>query len=332
MESQIILSQSQNPSLATLHFDGLIDYIRYLINQMQSGQKLTRNGTKYDSSTIRQYNAFLIHMEGFQSLHDQEFILKEVNYQFAMAFQSYVTDLGLAKNSVNNSMSKLKATLNEAFKYGLSLWNGSGISSAMEKTTQVYLTISELKKLREAKLTKGQEQVLDVFIIQCFTALRFDTCMKFLKNPLAYIQEDEGYSFIQITSDKTNEESLIPLGDTITSILEKNNFVFTIFSEQYYNRTLKTIGEKAEINQQIVTRKTLGGVMQENLVSKFSKLSSHTARRTLISLMRQEGFSNQDTMTISGHTTEKQLLTYDRSANLDKVKRLLGNDFFDTKI
>lgn len=329
-----VFSKGNNflPQNNSLQITNISLFTENLIQRMKSGQYLTEKGNIYSDSAIRGYQSFYKHLIEFENLHDTEFLFTEITYGFAREFQNFITSKGLSKNSIAMVLAKFKAVMKEAWKEGIAYWNGSGLKCPTETTTQVYLTIPELKKLKSVELSHTEEMILDTFFIQCFTGLRFDTLRKFLANPLAYIHEHEGYTFIDITSDKTGEASLIPLGDTVKDILEKHNGTLVVFTEQYTNRILKKISQKAGITNQIVSRRTEGGEMHEKMISKHLKISTHTARRTLISLMKNNQFSNNEITLISGHTTEAQMLKYDRSGNFDKIKPLLGNSFFNTKI
>ena len=313
-------------------FTSISAFISSQITKMENGMVLTDKGVKYSAETIRGYESLRVHFANFEEQSGKELSFSEVGYDFALAFQAYLTTQGLAKNSVSMVMSKFKAILKMAWRKNYCNWNGSGLKTPTERTTQTYLSMEEIKKLRNAELSKTERQIVDAFTVQIFTGLRYDTLTKFLKNPLAYIHEHNGKSYIDIISDKTGEQSLIPVGEVVQGILRTYGGEMRIFTEQYVNRMLKNIARKAGLDKGIVVRRTEGGEMQEKLVDKCDKVSTHTARRTLISLMRIDGFADSEITLVSGHTTTKQMLHYDRSGSFHKVKRLLGNKFFDTEL
>jgi len=323
----------QNSHFAQITISGLSDFTQLQINNMESGNKLTKKGDKYSDSSIRQYTAFLAHLIHFEKLHNTKFQLAEINYKFAEEFQIFITNKGLSKNTIGNILSKFKAILKMSFKEGLSVWNGSGLDCPRELTTQVYLSIAEISKLKSANITKGERKVLDIFIIQCFTGLRFDTLKKFLEKPLAYIEESEGETYINITSDKTNRQSIIPLGDIVKGIITDNGGAFKMPSEEsYINRTIKRIAKKAELDNESIFRRTEGGVMKEVLSPKYKKISSHTARRTMGTNLIKNGKTYNDARLILGHSTEKQTKNYVRLDNIEETKHLFGDQFFNTKL
>ncbi len=324
---------TQNPAIAQITISGISDFTRLQITNMESGNKLTKKGDRYSASSIRQYTAFLTHLQDFEALHNTKFNLGEINYKFAEAFQIFITNKGLSKNTVGNILSKLKAVLQFSFQEGLSLWNGSGIVCPREITTQTVLSIEEIRKLRRASVTNGERKIVDIFTIQCFTGLRYDTLKKFLENPLAYIEDYEGETYIRITSDKTNRESVISLGDIVKKIITDNGGSFKMPTEEsYINRTIKRIGQKAELDNEMVFRRTEGGEMQEKLSPKYKKISSHTARRSMATNLIKSGKTYNDARLILGHSSEAQTKVYARINNIDESKHLFGDSFFSQKI
>lgn len=310
----------------------LASFTQRLINEIAEGKRLTKKGRKYSASTITSYRNMLDYLYQFQKVHGRNFLLTEINYTFAEEFELFITSQGLALNSVGAIMAKLKAVLKVAWQKGLALWNGTGFSVKTERTTQTYLTTKELVQLRNAKLTQSQTIVLDIFIIQCFTGFRYETLSRFLSNPLAYIKEFNGHSYIDVTSDKSDEVSVVPLSVIVVEILKKYNGNIKIFSKRYINKTIKVVAEKAQLDHNVVMRKTSGGKQTETLKPKCLTVSSHTARRTLLSLLRSQNFSNAEIRAISGHTTEKQMLSYDRSSDVEKIKNILHHSFFNKNI
>lgn len=303
-----------------------------LISKFRSGDIGTDKGEFYSPETIRSYIYFLDTWKKFEEKKGIEYNFNQVSPVLTKGFTNFLQTEGKSKNSISLILSKLKAVLKFAFLEGLCFWNGSGIKTPTELTTKIYLSISELRKLRETEVTQSQERVLAGFIIQCFTGLRYDTLQQFLENPYAYIKEFEGYSYIDIISDKTGEQSIIPLGNTVLDILSKYGDIKLNFSEQYTNRVLKIIGEKSQLTNAVATQITKGMKKVKEIKEKKDLITTHSARRTFISLAKQSEMTDREIQGVTGHKTETQLNAYNRSTNLEKVKGIFGNKFFDTEI
>ena len=324
--------QTTNLAFAEIEITSISAFTAVFINKMKSGKVLTDKGEIYKDSSIRQYKMFLDHLVEFETKHGKQFEFQEISYQFGKEFQIYLTEQNLTLNSISNILKKFKAIMAMAFRTGIAFWNGSGLKTPTEITTEVALSITEIRKMRSAPLSDSEAQILDVFIIQCFTGLRYDVLCKFLQNPFNYIQEHEEKNYIDIISDKTKEQSVIPLGDTVLKIIMDREGKFKIFSEEHTNRTIKIIAKKAELDKEIVNRRTVSGKTVETFVPKWKKIKSHTARRTFATLLSKTQIPNNQITAMTGHTTEKQLKIYMRSGKIDLIIPALGNDFFSTEL
>lgn len=329
--SNAVLSFLQKQEIPS--FESVSDYTRSIITKMENGLILTDKGVKYSEQTIRIYNAFLKYFDLFQEQFGREILFNDLSPNFGEVFKSFLAEKNLAMNSITAYTKKLKSILSFANKDGISVWNGSGVKTPSEKTPKIYLSLSELKLINKAELSAGQSIVRDIFLVQCFTGFRFDTLMKFLKSPIAYVKEYEGSSYIDIIADKTNEQCVIPLGKTVIEIIKKYDGQIPIKSGRHVNEEIKIIGRISGINSIIPTRITRAGVMVEELVPKYSQISTHTARRTFISLLsQQKEVSKNEIMAMSGHKSESQLSTYARTKKFEIILPILNNKFFNTEI
>ena len=327
-----ITHHSTAPVFAEIDATSISAFTDRFMKSMKDKTILTEKGVEYKDSTIRQYKMFYDYLIKFETLHDKKFEFNEINYQFGKAFQLFLTSFDLTLNSVSNILKKFKAIMGIAMKKGISYWGGSGLKTITERAPKIYLTLEDLSKMNRAELTPSEEVIRDIFFIQCWTAMRTETIQKYLKNPAAYVKEYNGKSFISIISDKTGQESSVPLGKTVSDIIQKYNGKIPIFSERQINRVIKVIGKKAGIDNLVPTRITRGNKVEEELVPKYSQICSHTGRRTLISLMKQQkDISISEIITISGHASQQQMEKYDHSSGADKIKNLLGHSFFDTQ-
>lgn len=308
----------------------LSDYTHTFVRDISNGDILTPEKKLYSPQSIRLYEALWAHLRAFEEEMPDISPLNRAGRKTLESFEIFLTHRGLSANSVKAYASKLKAVLKRAFDENLCGWSGAGYSTGVtEISTQIYLSIDELRAIKKAAVKPTEKAVAENFIVQCFTGMRYDTLCKFLSNPKSYLQE-EGY--IDITSDKTSVASLIPIGSTVSEIIEGNGGNFQIVSEQHANRVLKKLAKDAGIDRPIVQRRTIAGKTEEVIVPKWKLVRTHTARRTMISLMRQQGISNSDITLVSGHSTERQMLRYDRSGGYSRIKRLIGNEFFNTSV
>ena len=322
------LQQTDTPS-----FEGVSDYTKSIMSKMENGLILTDNGKRYSDSTLRLYKSFLKYFEMFENQLGRKLLFTDMGFKFGEAFNIFLTEKDLKINSINAILKKFKAIMGRAHKDGISLWSGSGTPNNSEKSTEIYLSIKELSAMQKCDLTPSKRKILDVFIIQCFTGMRYSTLAKFLMNPFAYIKEFEGTSYIEIFADKVDDDSCIPLGDTVIEILKRHGGKLKPTSLEMMNRTIKDIAELAEINTPVVTRTIRNGEMIESFVPKYKMVSSHTARRSFISNISQErDIKDNEIMAITGHASVESMKVYNRSSKFEIILPILKNKFFNKQI
>ena len=114
----------------------------------------------------------------------------------------------------------------------------------------------------------------------------------------------------------------IPLNSFAISILARNSEYpqpLPVITNQKMNEYLKVLCKKAGINESVKTVKYKGSERIETTHKKFEIISTHTARRTFISLSLQKGMKPDVIMAITGHTTYKMMQKYLKIA--DSFKR-----------
>ena len=299
------------------------------IDKIERGEILTPKKVKFSSSSIRQYRACMLNFVDFEKLLPRDIELTDISTKLMKQFEIFLIERGLSLNSVSAYISKIKAIANILLDEEIISYRRIKISTPKERTTKIYLSMKELKQMNDCKtLTDGERKVLDLFLISSFTAMRYSTLKKFLKSPYSFIKESNGNSYISITADKTQEESVIPLSRIVVDILKKYNGEIDTPSDRYVNQTLKKIGKKSKINALVPHRITKGGEMVETLTEKYNLISTHTARRNLISNATLTDMNHNVISVISGHNSVEAMRHYCRVENIDKIKDALNHPFF----
>ena len=158
-----------------------------------------------------------------------------------------------------------------------------------------YLTEDELMKIekRHFKIER-MENVRNLFIFQCYTALSFCDMSALRKED---IKEDaSGHRYIQKERIKTGVTYTVLLLPKAEKILEKYNYRLPTVSNQKYNSYLKEIADRCEIDKNLTT---------------------HVGRHTAATIMLNHGLSIDVVAKILGHSTTK--LTHHYAKLLDKT-------------
>ena len=141
----------------------------------------------------------------------------------------------------------------------------------------------------------------------------------FLKLTKSNIDND---GFLYKTTLKTDYPVIIPIHEQVNAILEKRNGDFPrSISDQKFNEYIKTVSEKAgltelvegaRMDEKIVIENNKKKKIHRKAIGKYPKfelVSSHVCRRTFATLL----YGKLDSLTImkiTGHSTEKQFLSY----------------------
>jgi len=96
-------------------------------------------------------------------------------------------------------------------------------------------------------------------------------------------------------------------------LTKKYKFHFPQYTPQYFNRTLKSICKAAGINTQVRLTRYQGS--KEIIIEKLKHdlITSHTARRTSVSLLLAKGVPPTVVMKLTGHTDITTMMKYERT-------------------
>ncbi|GAC1562713.1 MAG: hypothetical protein NVS3B13_36040 [Mucilaginibacter sp.] len=93
---------------------------------------------------------------------------------------------------------------------------------------------------------------------------------------------------------------------------------------------LKDLGKLAEFNETVQIIKYRGVEKVEFLEPKYKFLSTHTARRTFVTLSLEKGMRPETVMSITGHKDYKTFKKYIKLT--DKVKLIEMNNIWSPKL
>ena len=191
-----------------------------------------------------------------------------------------------------------------------------------EETDRIYLTENEILQLLEIKDFDGpvHEQVRDVFVLGCFTDMRFSDYP--IIDPSAI--RNNRLEFVQ---KKTRWKVTIHLHPVVNTILKKyDNALPKVPKNNEFNRIIKLVGEKLPcLHVPFIKRVTYGRELKEFVDMKFNYLQTHTARRSFCLNEYLKGTDPLIIMSISRHRSHKSFMRYikvfgDQSA--DKMEKI----------
>lgn len=271
-------------------------------------------------STIKNYVTTKNKLKKFAEEKHCSIKFETIDQNFYEAFLNYlIKELKHLNNTVGKHIKTLKVFLSYAgdHEYTAVNYNLKKFKVFSEETDIIYLTEDELMKVYNLPdLSQRLSEVRDNFCFACFTGLRFSDIHK-LKNP------NINDSFLEIKTEKTKDNLKIPLNIYAKEILAKYKGRYhdkplpTGISNQKSNDYLKEIGEVAKLNEMISIEKFNGSNKVIINKAKFKLLTTHTARRTFVTLALEKGIRAEVVMAMTGH---KSFRTFKRYIKItDKV-------------
>jgi len=190
-------------------------------------------------------------------------------------------------------------------------------------TKQEALSLEQIKILHESEpKDEIHERAKDLFVFQCLTGMRYCELKLVNKrnvfNNIFMLKEDK---------DPTKPERDVPLTKIALDILEKYNYTLPLKSNQKQNDSIKDIIKFCGFDYDVEYTR-IKGVEQETIVKSFNeRISTHTARRTFVTIMRNNGASDKTIMSITGHTDIKTFNMYHQVNNNNRIDAV--NKVFD---
>ncbi len=325
------LQEARKPSV--------LEYIKRRIEGMENGS-VKRKGNNYKKGTLHAYKVSLTVLESFSKRHP--FNWDDIDEQLIDEYVQFQESQGYMKKSINKHLASLSAMLNTAFKDGYHF--KSSILSHFpklsvtrdDKVEEIYLSEAELQALYEMPLEdKGDDRARDIFLVGCYTSQRYSDYSRIRKNNISF---HDGIGIVTLTQQKTDTEVSIPiLNDNLIRIFEKYDYELPFINNHILNRTIKDVIKRLSedvpsLKEEIPTRLRLDQIKMEEegrisfkrnkrgevLIPRYDLVTSHTARRTGITLMYLSRIlDTHEMMSISGHKTESVFHDYIKLSGIE---------------
>jgi integrase len=288
------------------------------------------NASNKHINTVKQYKLTKNNLLEFKKRSRMQVDFETIDAVFYEKFMRFLLDKGYSPNTIGARIKNLKVFMGEAVERGLTAnmqFKSSRFKKPYEKSESIYLSLDEIKRIYELDLSENPrlEKVRDLFIIGCYTGLRFSDLEQLRTENLI-----DNKTKIKIKTVKTGETVVIPLHRHVKQILEKYNGIPPqMISNQKMNDYLKELGGMAEINEAVIINSTKGTTKQTETYTKADLITSHTARRSFATNAYLNDIPSISIMKITGHSTEKAFLTYIKISQEDNANKLLNHPFFN---
>jgi len=281
------------------------------------------------------YNTILTRIQTLELLKDFEQFKKikltfdAINLDTYDMLVSYLKrQRKLSPHTIGKHIKNFKLFLNEATERGYNKnfeYKKKKFTATIEKNADevenIYLTDSEIIQLYRHDFSndKKLEKVRDLFVIGCYTGLRFSDLTKLNT-------ENINGDFINVSTQKTNDKVIVPIHFSVREILSKyeqlSKGLPRSISNQKMNKYLKEIGELAGINTTVIITKTRQGLKTTANIPKYKLMTTHTARRSFATNLYKSDFPTIEIMKITGHRTETAFMKYIKVTKEETAQRL----------
>jgi len=272
--------------------------------------------------SIRHFKAFQRHIGG--TLRTSQ-INKEVLDEFV---QFMIYDEELRLNTIQNFLQSIKRLLTRAQQ------NYCKVDMSFKESKirvvhpfKIALSEHELAMIYCCKgLTKPQQEVRDLFILSCFTGLRYSDAARLSRHNI------QG-NMIKIMTQKTKATVLIPIFYYTREILEKYEYNLPkARCIQYFNLALKVVCKKVGLTRLVEYDELIGDKIQTISRPLYKEISSHTARRTFVTTMLRNGVDALVIKEITGHKSLASFAMYDKTTQIEKVLTIPMRGLFSCPI
>lgn len=284
----------------------------------------TGKGISKSTKTRYEYNRNLL--SEFQNYSKNKITLGNFNVKIYNEFIKYCVEVkDHSANTIHRDIGLLKTflywALNKKYTY-----NNEFISFQKPpkfRTDEIALNYQQVDEIYNYDFSKNKrlERVRDLFVFGCVTGLRFGNYSRITK-------DDIDGDFIRVVDMKSKTKNLaIPLNSISRSILEKYDYELPSISNQKMNKFIKEVFQELEFTDEIKKTMKYGDELIEKKSEFYKRISSHTARRSFITIMKNKRVPDKVIMSYTGHTSLEVFNAYYRPSEEDKVNYM--NEVFN---
>lgn len=218
-----------------------------------------------------------------------------------------------------------KYTYNEKFKKFNKNESGKDIIKETA-TSQIALNNEDLTKIMNHTFkTKSLERVRDVFVFACVTGMRFGELSLISKSNVT-----ETHIVLKEEKGVFKEPRNIPLTTLSRYILNKYDYELPLIANQKQNEYLKKAFQEMEFSKKIEKATNRGREIERSEDFFYNRITTHTARRTFITMMKRKGVSDKLIAKATGH---KDMATLNKYYQVDDEQTKEAMDeVFDIEI
>jgi len=261
-------------------------------------------------STYMRYNLLKNSFFNFAKHNNIKIEFENINQNFIDEYISYLINVRQnCNNTINKSIENVVVFFNWSKARG---YHDNNSYNRLSKTKTfvndiIFLNDDELLRIESLDLSNNKplEKARDLFIFACYTGQRFSDY-----NSLDMKDINNNYWIVNQIKGAGKSLVKIPLSKKANEFIDKYRDDIPHFNLGTFNKYLHRIAKQANINEQTNIVRYIGSKRVEISKKKYELISSHTARRTFITLSLKKGMQTEAIKKISGHKSDKEFKKY----------------------
>ena len=243
-----------------------------LVDQYLEGKKVTKYMILDKTDKSQNYFSYAkdvryhhTELERLKNFAGDGLMISDIDVQFLRKYEQHERKRGMANNTINQSFKYFSRIMNQARKEKLIKENPFDEFNKPKfvQTDRTYLIEDELKRLidlLDKPMHPSCHVTLCYFLLGCYTGLRQSDWMRFDQSNI------EG-GYIKLRALKNNSHVVLPIGITLSKVLEHIKDLPKSYSLQKSNDALKVLQVLASIDKTLtshVGRHTFGYMCATN--------------------------------------------------------------------
>ena len=268
-------------------------------------------------TTIKRYEYNKKLLLDFQKYRAKKVHFNQINKSFYNSFIDFcVNQKNHSANTLRRNVGLLKTFLYWALENGHTYKTDFQKFKApkSQQTDEVALTLEQVREVFEFDLSKNErlERVRDMFVFGCSTGMRISNYSKVQK-------KDIQNGVIKVRDKKNTDKALeVPLNEFSLYILKKYDYNLPNISNQKFNDYIKEVFQLLGYDENIKKTIKVGKELIEQINPLYERISSHTARRSFITIMKNKKIPDTVIMSFTGHRSLEVFNKYYKPNNDDK--------------
>lgn len=267
----------------------------------------TQNNHKVISpDTYRQHKNSLKMFQDYDNLRKQRITLETITPHKVDNYIGYLREQGKKESTLGKEVKNLKTFLNHLANRGQfdSYLIKRIAKPKPHKQMPLVLEDSELMALEAVPLEGGLAKARDLFLLECYTALRFSDLV-------GMKPEQRTDTHLTGTIKKTREPFRNAITEDAKRILCKyQGKPLPVLSNPKINAYIKEVAQQAGLNRVVEVVDIRGQDRTATSHPIHELITSHTGRRTFVSRALRNGLSLPQVMQFTGHKNLKTLAAY----------------------